>query len=37
MILTLAPFENYLALPGHVDKVRARYPQIRVIVHPECR
>jgi quinolinate synthase len=24
-------------LPEHVDKVRARYPGIRVIVHPECR
>jgi quinolinate synthase len=24
-------------LPEHVDKVRARYPRIRVIVHPECR
>lgn len=24
-------------LPEHVDKVRARYPDIRVIVHPECR
>jgi quinolinate synthase len=24
-------------LPDHVDKVRARYPGIRVIVHPECR
>jgi len=24
-------------LPGHVDKVRAKYPGIRVIVHPECR
>jgi quinolinate synthase len=24
-------------LPEHVDKVRARYPGIRVVVHPECR
>jgi len=24
-------------LPEHVDKVRATYPGIRVIVHPECR
>jgi len=24
-------------LPEHVDAVRARYPGIRVIVHPECR
>ena len=24
-------------LPEHVDKVRAKYPVIRVIVHPECR
>ena len=24
-------------LPEHVDKVRAQYPGIRVIVHPECR
>ena len=24
-------------VPEHVDKVRARYPGIRVIVHPECR
>jgi quinolinate synthase len=24
-------------LPEHVDKVRARYPDIQVIVHPECR
>jgi quinolinate synthase len=24
-------------LPGHVDAVRARYPGIQVIVHPECR
>ena len=24
-------------LPEHVDKVRAAYPGIRVIVHPECR
>jgi quinolinate synthase len=24
-------------LPGHVDQVRAKYPQIQVIVHPECR
>jgi len=24
-------------LPGHVDKVRAKYPGIHVIVHPECR
>jgi len=24
-------------LPEHVDKVRAKYPEIRVIVHPECR
>lgn len=24
-------------LPEHVDKVRARYPGIKVIVHPECR
>jgi quinolinate synthase len=24
-------------LPGHVDTVRARYPGINVIVHPECR
>jgi quinolinate synthase len=24
-------------LPEHVDRVRARYPGIRVIVHPECR
>ena len=24
-------------LPEHVDQVRARYPGIRVIVHPECR
>jgi quinolinate synthase len=24
-------------LPEHVDQVRAKYPGIRVIVHPECR
>ena len=24
-------------LPGHVDAVRAKYPDIKVIVHPECR
>ena len=24
-------------LPEHVDKVRARYPDIKIIVHPECR
>ena len=24
-------------LPEHVDKVRAAYPGIRVMVHPECR
>jgi quinolinate synthase len=24
-------------LPEHVDKVRAKYPDIQVIVHPECR
>lgn len=24
-------------LPGHVDRVRASHPGIRVIVHPECR
>jgi quinolinate synthase len=24
-------------LPEHVDKVRVKYPGIRVIVHPECR
>jgi quinolinate synthase len=24
-------------LPGHVDQVRAKYPAIQVIVHPECR
>jgi quinolinate synthase len=24
-------------LPEHVDNVRAKYPGIRVIVHPECR
>ncbi len=24
-------------LPGHVDQVRAKYPGIQVIVHPECR
>ncbi len=24
-------------LPEHVDKVRARYPGIQVIAHPECR
>ena len=24
-------------LPSHVDDVRAKYPDIRVIVHPECR
>ena len=24
-------------LPGHVDQVRAKYPRIQVIVHPECR
>ena len=24
-------------LPSHVDEVRARYPDVRVIVHPECR
>ncbi len=24
-------------LPEHVDKVRAKYPGIQVIVHPECR
>ena len=24
-------------LPGHVDQVRAKYPEIQVIVHPECR
>ena len=23
--------------PSHVDQVRAKYPGIRVIVHPECR
>ena len=24
-------------LPSHVDQIRARYPGIQVIVHPECR
>jgi quinolinate synthase len=24
-------------LPAHVDQVRAKYPEIQVIVHPECR
>jgi len=24
-------------LPGHVDKIRAQHPGIKVIVHPECR
>jgi len=24
-------------LPSHVDQVRAKYPNIQVIVHPECR
>ncbi|HTV82425.1 MAG TPA: quinolinate synthase NadA [Acidobacteriaceae bacterium] len=24
-------------LPEHVDRVRAKYPRIQVIVHPECR
>jgi quinolinate synthase len=24
-------------LPSHVDAVRAKYPDIQVIVHPECR
>jgi quinolinate synthase len=24
-------------LPEHVDKIRATYPDMRVIVHPECR
>ncbi len=24
-------------LPSHVDEVRAKYPDIQVIVHPECR
>jgi quinolinate synthase len=24
-------------LPEHVEKVRAKYPGIRVIAHPECR
>ena len=24
-------------LPSHVDEVRAKYPGIQVIVHPECR
>jgi len=24
-------------LPEHVDKVRAKYPGVQVIVHPECR
>ncbi len=24
-------------LPEHIDKVRSRFPDIRVIVHPECR
>ncbi|HET9284496.1 MAG TPA: quinolinate synthase NadA [Candidatus Angelobacter sp.] len=24
-------------LPEHVDKVRSRFPDIKVIVHPECR
>ena len=24
-------------LPGHVDELRAKYPGIQVIVHPECR
>jgi quinolinate synthase len=24
-------------LPSHVDAVRAKYPRIQVIVHPECR
>ena len=24
-------------LPSHVDHVRAKYPGIRVVVHPECR
>jgi quinolinate synthase len=24
-------------LPGHVDNVRQKYPDVQVIVHPECR
>ncbi len=24
-------------LPGHVDMVRAKYPGIQVVLHPECR
>jgi quinolinate synthase len=24
-------------LPTHVDQVRAKYPDVRIIVHPECR
>ena len=24
-------------LPSHIDQVRAKYPNIQVIVHPECR
>jgi len=24
-------------LPEHVDRIRAEYPEMRVIVHPECR
>jgi quinolinate synthase len=28
---------HQLFRPEHVDQVRARYPQMKVIVHPECR
>jgi quinolinate synthase len=24
-------------LPEHVDRIRARYPEMKVVVHPECR